>query len=80
MRGGKREGAGRKPAEIDLSEVEKLSVLHVTDEEMSGFFRRVDSNNPGAAQNAGIRGSDCSRSGTRENLAATLPTQGRRGG
>jgi len=38
MRGGKRDGAGRKPAEIDLSEVEKLSVLHVTDEEMGGFF------------------------------------------
>jgi hypothetical protein len=38
MRGGKRPGAGRKPAKIDLEELEKLSALHATDEELAAFF------------------------------------------
>jgi hypothetical protein len=38
MRGGKRPGAGRKPAKIDLDELEKLCVLHASDQELAGFF------------------------------------------
>jgi hypothetical protein len=36
--GGKRAGAGRKPAKIDLGELEHLCVLQCTDEELAGFF------------------------------------------
>ena len=39
MHGGKRTGAGRKPAKIDLGELEKLCGLHCTDEELAAFFR-----------------------------------------
>jgi len=38
MRGGNRVGAGRKPAEIDLVELEKLCSLHCTDEEIAAWF------------------------------------------
>lgn len=38
MRGGTRSGAGRKPAHIDLVELEKLSSLHCTDQEIASFF------------------------------------------
>ena len=38
MHGGKRAGAGRKAATIDLDELEKLCVLHCTDEELAGWF------------------------------------------
>lgn len=38
MRGGARNGAGRKPVHIDLVELEKLCVLHCTDEEIAGWF------------------------------------------
>jgi hypothetical protein len=37
-KGGKRPKAGRKPVRIDLKELEKLSSLHCTDEEIAGFF------------------------------------------
>lgn len=36
--GGHRPGAGRKRVAIDVIEVEKLSVLHCTDEEIADFF------------------------------------------
>jgi hypothetical protein len=35
MRGGHRLGAGRKPVQIDLVELEKLSVLQCTNEELA---------------------------------------------
>ncbi len=38
MRGGRRPGAGRKLVAIDLEELEKLSFLHCTDEELAGWF------------------------------------------
>lgn len=38
MRGGVRVGAGRKPAEIDLVELEKLCSLQCTDEEIAAWF------------------------------------------
>jgi hypothetical protein len=38
MSGGSREGAGRKPAEIDLSELEKLCLLQCNDEEIAAWF------------------------------------------
>jgi hypothetical protein len=38
MHGGKRDGAGRKSASIDLAELEKLSVMQCTDEEVAAFF------------------------------------------
>lgn len=39
MRGGSRSGAGRKPVEIDLEQVEKLASLQCTDQELAAFFR-----------------------------------------
>ena len=39
MRGGIRRGAGRKPVEIDLEQLEKLAALGCTDEEIAAFFR-----------------------------------------
>jgi hypothetical protein len=39
MHGGKRPGAGRQPAKIDLGELEKLCGLHCTDEDLAAFFR-----------------------------------------
>jgi hypothetical protein len=38
MRGGKREGAGRKTARIDLVELEKLCALQCTDAELAAWF------------------------------------------
>jgi hypothetical protein len=38
MPGGIRSGAGRKPAKIDLIELEKLASLQCTDEDLAGFF------------------------------------------
>jgi hypothetical protein len=38
MKGGARHGAGRKPIKIDLIELEKLSSLQCTDEEVAAFF------------------------------------------
>jgi hypothetical protein len=38
MRGGTRRGAGRKPAKIDLEELEKLCALGCTDEELAAWF------------------------------------------
>jgi hypothetical protein len=38
MSGGKRAGAGRKPVEIDLTELEKLCSLQCTDEELAAWF------------------------------------------
>jgi hypothetical protein len=38
MPGGVRLGAGRKPVKIDLIELEKLSSLQCTDEELAAFF------------------------------------------
>ena len=38
MHGGKRSGAGRKAAPIDLVELEKLCALHCTDEEVAAWF------------------------------------------
>jgi hypothetical protein len=38
MPGGTRSGAGRKPAKIDLFELEKLASLQCTDEELARFF------------------------------------------
>jgi len=38
MRGGKRDGAGRKSARIDFGELEKLCALQCTDEDMAAFF------------------------------------------
>src|SRR5579864_7636811 len=38
MPGGSRPGAGRKPAKIDLLELEKLASLQCTDEEIASFF------------------------------------------
>jgi hypothetical protein len=38
MTGGKRNGAGRKPVQIDLVELEKLCSLHCTDEDIAAFF------------------------------------------
>jgi hypothetical protein len=38
MRGGTRPGAGRKPVKIDLIELEKLCVLHSTDEDLAYYF------------------------------------------
>ena len=38
MHGGKRPGAGRKAAKIDLAELEKLCTLQCTDEEVAAFF------------------------------------------
>jgi len=39
VRGGSRTGAGRKPVEIDLEQVEKLASLQCTDQELAAFFR-----------------------------------------
>jgi hypothetical protein len=39
MPGGTRPGAGRKPAKINLGELEKLCGLQCTDEEIASFFR-----------------------------------------
>jgi hypothetical protein len=39
MRGGKRNGAGRKPVHIDLVELEKLCSIQCTDEDLAGFFK-----------------------------------------
>ena len=38
MRGGSRTGAGRKPVEIDLEQLEKLASLGCTDEEIAAWF------------------------------------------
>jgi hypothetical protein len=38
MRGGSRKGAGRKAVEINLDELEKLCMLHCTDEEIAAYF------------------------------------------
>jgi hypothetical protein len=38
MSGGTREGAGRKAAQIDLIELEKLCTMHCSDEEIAGWF------------------------------------------
>jgi hypothetical protein len=38
MRGGPRPGAGRKPIEIDLAELEKLCTLQCTNEEIAAWF------------------------------------------
>jgi len=38
MPGGRRPGAGRRPVHIDPIELEKLSSIHCTDEEIAGFF------------------------------------------
>lgn len=38
MRGGSRTGAGRKPLEIDLEQVEKLAALQCTDQEIAAWF------------------------------------------
>jgi hypothetical protein len=38
MHGGKRDGAGRKSASIDLVELEKLCALQCTDEDLAAFF------------------------------------------
>jgi hypothetical protein len=38
MRGGIREGAGRKPIVVDIVEVEKLASLQCTEEEMAAFL------------------------------------------
>jgi len=38
MHGGKRTGAGRKPVNIDLTELEKLCVVQCTDEELAARF------------------------------------------
>jgi hypothetical protein len=38
MHGGRRAGAGRKPVDIDLEQVEKLCGLQCTDEDLAGFF------------------------------------------
>jgi hypothetical protein len=38
MSGGHRPGAGRKPVQIDLVELEKLCALQCTDEEIAHFF------------------------------------------
>lgn len=38
MIGGKRPGAGRRPVNIDLGEVEKLCSLQCTDEELAAWF------------------------------------------
>ena len=39
MQGGARTGAGRKPLEIDLEQLEKLASLQCTDRELAAFFR-----------------------------------------
>ena len=39
MSGGIRTGAGRKPKQIDLIELEKLSALQCSDEEIAAWFR-----------------------------------------
>ena len=39
MHGGHRDGAGRKPVEIDLEQLEKLGSLQCTDREIAAFFR-----------------------------------------
>lgn len=38
MHGGNRPGAGRKPVEFDLVELEKLCSLHCTNEEIAAWF------------------------------------------
>jgi hypothetical protein len=38
MRGGVRHGAGRKPVEIDLIELQKLCSLQCTHEEIASWF------------------------------------------
>ena len=38
MRGGKREGAGRKSANLDQKELETLCALQCTDEDVAAFF------------------------------------------
>jgi hypothetical protein len=38
MHGGKRDGAGRKSASIDLAELEKLCALQCTDEDLAAVF------------------------------------------
>jgi hypothetical protein len=38
MPGGRRQGAGRKPAPIDLIELERLCILQCTDEEIAAWF------------------------------------------
>ena len=38
MHGGKRDGAGRKSARIDLAELEKLCALQCTDEDLAAYF------------------------------------------
>ena len=38
MRGGSRTGAGRKPVEIDVEQLEKLASLQCTDEEIAAWF------------------------------------------
>lgn len=38
MHGGKRAGAGRKPVNVDLVELEKLCGLQCTDEDLAGFL------------------------------------------
>src|SRR5277367_4452438 len=39
MQGGRRAGAGRKPVEIDLVELEKLCSLQCTHEEIAAWFK-----------------------------------------
>jgi hypothetical protein len=39
MRGGKRDGAGRKPVSIDMEQLETVCGLQCTHEEVAGFFR-----------------------------------------
>jgi hypothetical protein len=39
MQGGRRPGAGRKPLEIDLEQLEKLASLQCTDRELAAYFR-----------------------------------------
>ena len=39
MQGGRRPGAGRKPTEIDIEQLERLASLQCTDRELAAFFR-----------------------------------------
>lgn len=38
MRGGSRKGAGRKPIQIDLSDLERLCTIHCTYEEIAAYY------------------------------------------
>ena len=73
--GGKRSGAGRKAVQIDLEEVERLSTIQCTDQELASYFgvdvKTIERRKKKAAFAAAVeRGRAKGRVSVRRNLFA----------